>query len=954
MKTKKQIPYIWFGPILTLGIMFVLYIAGGIYPFGTATTAFSDGFSQYVPFLSELSRKISEGGSLFYTWGIGNGTNFWTIIGYYLANPLNIISVFFEPNEMGNCFALLTLIKPSIMALTFSIFLKHTYKKNDLSLVAFSILWAMSGFMIGGIMLTSWYDAIIYFPLVIMGLQKMMNGGSAWVYSLFLGLTIASNFYIGWMTCIFCVIYFIYCFISDDDVYYEGKVTEEQQNEETESVNIFAVFKNSYLLGSMFKFGLSSLLAGGISAIMTLPMASALQETGKGTITNQTFNIDVEGVWGLLASHIFPFANNYDTLCTCDCIFAFAGIATIILTIAYFFTKGISIRKKIGNLFLLVALWVSIIFHDIYFVWHGFGEPVGLMYRFAFIYSFVLIKIAYEAFCEIEKIKWYGILAGTVFSGLCIAGIYFNDLFNFHFFSAKLVVTLVIFIAIFTVILLVMSKNIKTKTVLTVALLICVAVESVVLNFNNINTLELSENLSEYEIVNTLTENIEDNETVHFESQKQTYKDMLMYGAIFGYRGLEHYSSVSDYHYILTVTDFGNYGNRLNMQAGAREQSPVFNMFFPISYYIDGVGRLNESYFREKIAEKDGYTLYKNNYTMPFMYTTSADIAKWNPYEFPIVLDNLNEATKCITGTTENVAVYNNPENFVYENCTHISAIDRIEENNSIVEQNNDHEHEHDHDHGEDAENSLNAYYEFLEKRMSGYSYTITDMTKPAYVTFDSVAEADGMMYLYVDTTEFTDLTVTLNGKTTKYELFGVNENTTYELGEVKKGDVAKITIGGYRDNGLEGEDIYVLKNGFFTTVSYTVDKEKFQNAYNTLDAMSDTELLEFEDAYVKAKVTSYTDGALYIPISYDAGWKIFIDGQQVDLYEHQGHILMTGIAKGEHTVEMKYCPVGFTTGAVITGVSVAVLIAWAIISTKRYKKEQEYAIINETSVNEE
>ena len=950
MKMKKQIPFIWIAPIITLGIMLVLYWAGGIYPFGTATTAFADGIAQYVPFLSEFSRKITEGGSLFFSWNINNGINFWTTIGYYLANPINIMAVFFEPDNMDKCFALITLIKPSIMALTFGFFLKHTYKKNDLSLVIFSILWAMSGYMVGAINITSWFDALIYFPLVIMGLQKMMNGGSAWVYSLFLGLTIASNFYIGWMTCIFCVIYFVYCFISDDSVVYEGKVTEEQQDDETESVNIFAVFKNSYLLGSMFKFGVSSLLGGAISAIMTLPMVSALQETGKGTVTNATFNFNGDGIWGLLASHIFPFKNTFTTFTARDCIFIFAGIATLILAVAYFFTKGITVRKKIGNLFLLAVLWLSMIFHDVYFVWHGFGEPAGLMYRFAFIYSFVLIKIAYEAFCEIEKIKWYGILAGTVFSALCVAGIYFSNLFNFYFFSAKLVAILVVFIVVFAILLLVLSKNIKAKTIVVIILVLCVAVESVVLNFNHINTLELSENLSEHEIVDELTSDVKENETVHFESKKQDYDDMLMYGSMFGYRGLECYSSISDYHYALTFTNFGTYGNRLNMQNGGSEQSPVFNMFFPVSYYIDGTGRLSENFFREKVIEKDGYTLFKNNYTMPFMYTTSYDIAEWDPFSFPIVIDNLNESTKCITGTTENVAVYNNPENFVYENCTHISAVDRVESNNDLVEE---HDHDHEHDHGDNTD-SINSYYEFLEKRMSGYSYTITDMSKPAYVTFDSVAQADGMMYLYVDTREFTDLTVTINGKTTKLDLFGFKDNTTYELGEVKKGDVAKITIGGHRTGVLENGNVYAVENGSFTTISYTVDKAKFEKAYNTLDAMSDTELLEFEDTYVKAKVTSYEDGLLYIPTTYDKGWTILIDGVEAPLYEHQSHILMTGISKGEHIVEMKYCPVGFVPGAVITGVSVAILIVWAVIATKRSKKEELCATIEQISVNEE
>ena len=115
----------------------------------------------------------------------------------------------------------------------------------------------------------------------------------------------------------------------------------------------------------------------------------------------------------------------------------------------------------------------------------------------------------------------------------------------------------------------------------------------------------------------------------------------------------------------------------------------------------------------------------------------------------------------------------------------------------------------------------------------------------------------------------------------------------------------------------------------------------KFENACNKLDAMSDTELLEFEDTYVKAKVTSYEDGALYIPTTYDEGWTILIDGVEAPLYEHHSHILMTGITEGEHIVEMKYCPVGFMPGAVITGVSVVILIAWAVIATKRCKKEQ-------------
>ena len=196
------------------------------------------------------------------------------------------------------------------------------------------------------------------------------------------------------------------------------------------------------------------------------------------------------------------------------------------------------------------------------------------------------------------------------------------------------------------------------------------------------------------------------------------------------------------------------------------------------------------------------------------------------------------------------------------------------------------------------------------------------------------------MMYIYVDTYELVDMTITLNGKTNEYYLYGVGDECVYEIGEVKKGDVATVTIGGYRESELDNGDVYFVENNSFTTTSFTVDMEKFEKAYNKLDAMSDTEMLEFSDTYVKAKVTSYEDGLLYIPTSYDEGWTILIDGVEAPLYEHESHILMTEITEGEHVVEMKYSPVGFTTGAIITGVSVAILIAWAIISTKRKNQE--------------
>lgn len=920
MKTKS-ISKIWFAPVITLLIMLILYAVNGVYPFGTATTAFSDGFSQYTAFLAELTNKIRSGGSLLFTWHTGGGQNFWTLMGYYLMSPLNLIALFFPAERMADAFSLITLIKPSLLALTFGIFLKYTYKKNDISIVIFSVLWSMSGFILASIDLTSWLDGILYLPLVILGLHRMMEGKSAILYSLFLGLTIASNFYIGWMTCIFCVIYFVYMLIADDEVVLERADDKESEADSSEdaAIDIFAIFRNSYLLNRFVKFLGSSLLAGALSAIVTLPMVKTLSNTGKGTVEDAIFNIHGNEIFSVLASLAFPFKNTYISMASIECIFCFVGLATLILAVAYFFAKGISVRKKVGNFLLLAVMWASIFIHSIYFVWHGFGIPMGILYRFAFIYSFIILKIAYEAFRELKSIPVYGIAAGTAFALLCTASIKLSKLFDTAFYSGKLVAVLILFIAAFTVILILAVKKPEKKTVLAYCLLLCVIVESVSLNFNNLNTLEVRETLCDKKYVDEFVKNTEKSDRIYFSNgEKQKYRDMLMYGNLFGYNSLENYSSLADFSYTLSVTDLGTYGNRLNYQDGAKEQTPIFNMLFPTDYYIDGTGRINESVYRTKLAEKDGYTLFKNNYTMPFMYTVNSKISNWDPFAYFILMDDLNEVTKAVTDTEENVVYYNNPTNFKFENCVHISAVERAEDNGNEMPK---------------------EYLDYIEKRMNGYSYRIDDMTKAAYITFDSVAETDGMMYLYVDTFEFTDMTVTLNGKTTDYYLFGRDDNCNFELGQVKKGDIATITIGGYRDNDFGNNNVYGHKSNSFTTLSYTVDMDKFSKAYEKLDAMSDTELLEFEDTYVKAKVESFEDGLLYIPTAYDNGWTITIDGNEVPLYEHESHILMTEISKGEHIVEMKYCPQGFTAGAVITGVSLLILIAWAVISKKRNDK---------------
>lgn len=81
--------------IIPFLILIAAYIAMGVFPFGDRQVQIIDSYHQYVPFFSEFYRKIWEGDSLFYSWNGGLGMNFWAIVAYYLASPLNILILLF-------------------------------------------------------------------------------------------------------------------------------------------------------------------------------------------------------------------------------------------------------------------------------------------------------------------------------------------------------------------------------------------------------------------------------------------------------------------------------------------------------------------------------------------------------------------------------------------------------------------------------------------------------------------------------------------------------------------------------------------------------------------------------------------------------------------------------------------------------------------------------------------
>ena len=164
-------------------------------------------YHQYAPFFSEFQYKLSNGSSLLHSWNIGMGINFSALYAYYLASPLNWLLVLCPKNLVIEFMTYSIVLKIGLSGLSFGWYLRKRWGRDDFGVAFFGIFYALSGYMAAYSWNIMWLDCILLFPVVMLGLEKLVREKKGMLYSISLGICILSNYYISIMICIFMVIY---------------------------------------------------------------------------------------------------------------------------------------------------------------------------------------------------------------------------------------------------------------------------------------------------------------------------------------------------------------------------------------------------------------------------------------------------------------------------------------------------------------------------------------------------------------------------------------------------------------------------------------------------------------------------------------------------------------------------------------------------------------------------
>lgn len=364
-------------PILLVSALFVII---GIAPFGPHNLLVSDLSTQYLQFFSELKRQLAHFSFSGYSFLMSLGDSLVPIYAYYLLSPLNIIILFFGNAQLPIAIDLIIWIKLILCSISMSWFLAKKYQVYDLMAVYGGLAYGLCGFVSMYFYDLMWLDALIWLPVMIYGLEKLYYKGKPWLYVIGLIAIILTNFYMGYIICIFNVLYLAFLL---------------KKNQPLHLTFIQCLSVNRGKIGWFLWY---SLLSAMTAAVVLIPTAIGMMATGKKDLLPVNFLF--KNTFGLSFPVNFGLGGNDFAGRLVHNPSFFTGSLFIIGIIVYFFSKLVSKRDKQAAGILIGGIFVGMWFLPFNTIWHMMQQPAGFPFRMVFLFSFAIIMMTYEGYLQ--------------------------------------------------------------------------------------------------------------------------------------------------------------------------------------------------------------------------------------------------------------------------------------------------------------------------------------------------------------------------------------------------------------------------------------------------------------------------------------------------------------------------------------------------------------------------
>ncbi len=933
---KHRWNYLALSFFVPFGLFTLLLFIASAKPFGEQTMLYSDMYHQYFPFFNAFRSALRSGEPLLWTWSVGMGMDYLGMISYYLASPLNLLSVLVPDGWVLDYFHLLLPLKLGFAGLFFGYMLKKLFGKEDLSIVMFGAMYALCAWALGYQWNIMWLDSFALLPLVALGTVQLCREKKYLLYTLSLFVSVAANYYVGFFVCIFVFLLF-WCY------------------------EICRFQSIGRLIGDFLRIGAFTILALGMTAFITLPAFAALQNTYSSV--NQFpegFQVNIvtgeaveaakaawnaykaageagEPTWSLLLdamkASVAPLWDGMrqvagqigggqtptyiDGLPNLYC-----GVLPVALGFLFLLAREVKVRDKLCCVGLLLLFMLSFIVRQLDYIWHGFHFPNQIPYRFSFLFSFVVLYMAYRAWLLRKRFKLWQIMAATVLSvglfllneqtrsdvaylayNLAFLGLYFAFMLysNREFLPDKEETEVEEEPEADALDLLEeeaaaepprrrwtdLIPDLATRQsqaallmALTITLELVLSLVSFAAGFGIYDYDYPKKDTTVQQMLQIMAE--QENEDDLFYRTEVTTTQTLNDGALNGFYGISTFSSSANVNVTKFTKSLGAAGYESWNRYCYEMPNPVANLFMNLKYVIERDNTPGASKYFQVLHSYDGVTLMKNAAYLPLGFLAEIGLEQVNTAGGDTFAFQ-NRLFSAATGLDEKV-------------WKTVSSKDVIVVTENVTTK---------------LENS------------SGYTSFSTGADNCKLMYHYNITQ-EGFFCLDLNLYKQKNYTVWHNG----VRLFRDGYTLPQAMGvcDVKPGDNIQVVV----------ECTPNMEDTSISIKAAILDDAVFQEGYEILSA-STLKLTEFTSTYMKGTIDCNRYGLMYTSVPQDGNWVVYVDGEKLEETTVVGGAMLAfELYEGEHVIEIKYQNTAFLLGLGVSLACALILLQFVLMERRR------------------
>ncbi len=869
--------------LLPLFVMMVIYATMGVYPFGNSTLLTVDLGQQYVDFFSYYrTTLLSDPSALFFSFTKAFGGEMLGLWAYYLMSPFNLIFLLFPRSLLPLAVTILILMKVSASGLTFAHLLISRFEGKGLLVPSFALSYALMGYVIVNQLNVMWLDGLVFLPLIILGLEKLLSGESGLTYSLFLGVMLVSNYYIGFMICIFLVFYYIFA-LSRQEVVGPSNLKAQLHHFFTQSARFVGY----------------SLLGAGFAAALLLPTFHSLLGS-KASYANKLIDWSFAYEPLEVVSKFYIGAFNFDQMPSGHPNL-FIGTVALTAYIHYFFHPAFSKKERFTSLALTACFFLAMNVQFLNKIWHAGQYPIWYPYRFSFTVCFFFLLNGFRALRSYHPFSFP--LACCLLIANAVAAIYVLKK-DFEFLEP---VQVLISAVVSVLVLVLFMLRDEPRKWLTYALLFVVTAEmtaNAAINLFRLGYVKQDE-FSDYQSnLDTMLADVRTPEDEFYRIEK-TFQRSKNDSFQANYAGINHFSSTFEKEIpaLFGSLGFPDGNGFIVYSTGTLFTDALFGVKYfiqdkklPETFYDgnEGVYKLNRNSTRPDLtqynfySETDRTTTYENPYALSLAFGVSESVLDLELTDDQPIL--MQEQLLDAFNNQESIAPYFSLRPFdsnVFQNVTSTAG---------------------------DAQNT--TYYRSVDGAVARIEFQFTPASNnPYYLILDAGIDDDNAN-LYLNNVKLDYYTTYRNDQVINIASNQHGENITFTIELL--------------EDSLRVQDLKL----------YELNKNLFEKTISGRQAEGMT-ISSFSQTHITGSVTiEKEDEVLLTTIPYSAGWEVTIDGKVAETTTALNGLLAVPISAGKHSIVLTYRTPYLMTGLAVSGASIAG--ALLLRRPSKHKKEQQ------------